>query len=183
MNRTRTLTARPPLALALLALLAPAVQAQGTVTARPVVKQWASAVVTRSSEYGPDSWAAKQALGEPNTMTYGDHGTAWASAERNGVVQSITVAFATPVYATGVLVRETFGNGFVRRIFAVDPSGRHVQVWAGKDTSTPNYTYNFIATFPKTDFLVKAVKIVIDPNHNPNTYEEIDAVQLIGVAP
>ncbi|UQN07635.1 hypothetical protein [Deinococcus sp. QL22] len=54
-------------------------------------------------------------------------------------------------------------------------------MWAGKDNTQPNYTVNFIATFPKTAYLVKSVKVVIDPNHNMGTYEEIDAVQLHGV--
>ena len=127
--------------------------AQGTL-----LKQWASGVVTRSSEYGAEDWGAKQALGEPNTMTYGDNQTAWAAADKNGLPQSITVSFAEPVYATAVLVRETWGNGFVTKIFAIDLKGGMHQVWAGKDTTQPGYTVNFIATFPKTSHLVKAVK-------------------------
>lgn len=147
----------------------------------PLLKQWASAVVTRSSEYGADNWGAKQALGEPNTMTYGDNGTAWAAATKNGVTQSITVSFKEPVYASAVLVRQTYGNGFVRKIFAIDTQGKIHQVWAGKDKTQPNYTVNFIATFPQTTYLVKSVKVVIDPNHNMDAYEEIDAIQLQGV--
>ena len=156
--------------------------ASGALAQGTVLKQWASGVVTRSSEYGQDSWGAKQVLGEPNTMTYGDNGSAWASATKNGVVQSITVSFKTPVYASAVLVRETYGNGFVTKIFAIDTQGGVHQVWAGKDTAQPNYTVNFIATFPKTSYLVKSVKIVTDPNHNMDAYEEIDAVQLQGTA-
>jgi hypothetical protein len=150
---------------------------QGTL-----LKQWASAVVTRSSEYGQDTWGAKQVLGAPNTMAYGDHGTAWASATRNGIEQSITVAFQTPVFATAVLVRETSGNGFVRRILAVDTTGAHHLVWSGKDTTRPGYTVNFVASFPKTAYLVRSVKVVIDPDHDQNAYEEIDAIQLHGYA-
>lgn len=145
-----------------------------------LLKQWASGVVSRSSEYGADNWGAKQVLGEPNTMTYGDNGTAWASATRNGLTQSITVSFTEPVYASAVLVRQTYGNGFVTRIFAIDPQGGIHQVWAGKDKTQPGYTVNFIATFPKTSYLVKSVKVVIDPNHDQNAYEEIDAIQLHG---
>jgi len=160
-------------------LLSPLLASSAFAQSTPL-KQWASAVVTRSSEYGADSWAAKQVLGEPNTMTYGDNSTAWASATQNGVAQSITVSFREPVYASAVLVRETFGNGFVTRIFAIDTQGGIHQVWAGQDKTQPNYTVNFIATFPKTTYLVKAVKVVIDPNHNMSAYEEIDAIQLQG---
>lgn len=176
MNR-RTMSAASLALVASLSLLSlVGALAQGTL-----LKQWASAIVTRSSEYGADSWGAKQALGAPNTMTYGDNSTAWASATRNGLVQSITVAFKTPVYATAVLVRQTYGNGFVRKIFAIEPNGTIHQVWAGQDKTQPGYTVNFIASFPKTSYLVKSVKVVIDPNHNMNTYEEIDAVQLHGL--
>ncbi|MFC4453933.1 hypothetical protein [Deinococcus sonorensis] len=145
-----------------------------------LLKQWASSVVTRSSEYGAQTWGAVQALREPNTMAYGDNGTAWAPASNNGPVQSITVAFDTPVYATAVVVRETYGNGFVQKIFAIDTQGTPHQVWAGRDTTQPGYTVNFVVNFPRTTYLVKAVKVVIDPNHNMSTYEEIDAVGLHG---
>ncbi|MBC7645768.1 MAG: hypothetical protein H7095_01470 [Pseudopedobacter sp.] len=153
-----------------------------TVAGSGLLKQWASNVVSRSSEYGADSWGAKQALGAPNTMTYGDNGTAWASAQRNGVAQSITVSFKSPVYATTVVVRQTYGNGFVRKIFTVDTAGKLREVWAGKDKTQPNYTVNFVVNIPKTSYLVKAVKVVIDPNHNQDAYEEIDAIALHGYA-
>ena len=162
------------------ALFAALLLASSAFAQDALLKQWASSVLTRSSEYGKDTWGAKRALGEPNTMTYGDNGTAWAAATKNGVAQSITVGFAKPMYASAVLVRETSGNGFVTRIFAVDMGNGLHQVWAGPDKTQPNYTVNFIATFPKTAYLVKAVKVVINPDHDQNAYEEIDAVQLQG---
>jgi len=39
------------------------------------------------------------------------------------VVQSITVSFKTPVYATAVVVRQTYGNSLVRKILTVDTAG------------------------------------------------------------
>ncbi len=171
-KHTRTLTP---------ALLGALVLSSGALAQTDALKQWASGVVTRSSEYSQDGWAARQALGEPNTMAYGDNSSAWAPASKNGVVQSITVSFTTPVHASAVLVRETYGNGFVRKIFAIDTRGGVHQVWAGRDTAQPNYTVNFIARFPSTPYLVKSVKVVIDPDHNPDAYEEIDAVQLHGI--
>ena len=95
-------------------------------------------------------------LGEPNTMTYGDNAAAWAAATKNGVVQSITVGFAEPVYASAVLVRETYGNGFVTKIFAVDMDNQLHQVWAGQDKTQPDYTVNFIASFPRPRIWSKA---------------------------
>ena len=41
---------------------------------------WASSVLGYSSQYSDTAWSAFQALGEPDTMTYGDIDTAWATS-------------------------------------------------------------------------------------------------------
>ncbi len=41
---------------------------------------WASSVLGYSSQYSDTAWSAFQALGEPDTMTYGDLETAWATS-------------------------------------------------------------------------------------------------------
>ena len=41
---------------------------------------WASSVLGYSSQYSDTAWSAFQALGEPDTMTYGDINTAWATS-------------------------------------------------------------------------------------------------------
>jgi len=39
-----------------------------------------------------------------------------------------------------------------------------------------------IVDIPKTSYPVEAVKVVIDPNHDLNAYEENDAIALHGYA-
>lgn len=153
-------------------------QAHATVT-----EQWANSVIDFSSQYSGDSWAAKQALGAPDTNSYGDIRTAWASSTINGSQQFLTLGFADPVHSIGALIRESYGNGFVTRIDAIDTYGAAHQVWQGVDNSQPGQVVDFRTSWQATSFLTQALKIYVNTNHNLGAWEEIDAVQLQGVAP
>ncbi|MDD1429285.1 cadherin repeat domain-containing protein, partial [Dolichospermum sp. ST_sed9] len=80
------------------------------------LSQYANSVIGFSSQYTTTSWSASQALGAPNTFAYGDITTAWAPVLQNGASEFFTLGFNTPVYATGVTIRETYGNGVVSKI-------------------------------------------------------------------
>src|SRR5262249_32156504 len=54
-------------------------------------------------------------------------------------------------------------------------------VWTGVDPSQPGGLADFTINFARTAYAVKGIKIYVDTNHNLNTWEEIDAVQLRGV--
>jgi len=152
----------------------------GAVEPAQALDQWASRVVDFSSQYDDTDFSAQQALGTPNTNEYGDIETAWAPDPMNGTTEDITLEFNTPVYATSVLVRETWGNGFVTQIDLRDTNNQLHNVWMGTDSSLTGVPYNFEVFFPETEYLVKGVKIYVDTDHNPNTWEEIDAVRLSG---
>jgi hypothetical protein len=145
--------------------------------------QWASSVLGFSSQYSTGSWSAQQALGQPDTFTYGDRSTAWAPASQNGTQEYITLGFTNPVRATGVTVRETDGNGFVTRVELLDTDDVFYVAWAGTDPSLPGAPRDFTVTFPETPYLVKGVRISTDTDHDPSAWEEIDAVQLLGEPP
>nr|WP_286177679.1 S8 family serine peptidase [Rhodopirellula sp. JC639] len=143
---------------------------------------YADEVIDFSSQYTTTAWAAAQALGAPNTFSYGDLQTAWAPRSENGTEEFLTVGFAEPLLASGVVIRETFGNGFVRTIEARNATtGEFVTVAQPQDTSAPDVPFDFLVTWPQTTFGVDALRITIDTNHNLDAYEEIDAVQLRGV--
>lgn len=154
-----------------------------TVTVNPAAgAQWASSVLGYSSQYSSSSWAASQALGAPNTSSYGDVSTAWAPLPKNGSLEYLSVGFSTPTAASGIVVRETYGNGFVFRIDLLDTADLWHTVWTGTDPSLPGSPVNFLVSFPVTAYLVKGAKVYVDTNHNTATWEEIDAVQLVGHA-
>jgi hypothetical protein len=141
--------------------------------------QYAATVIAFSSQYSTGSWSAEQTLGPSNTPGYGDYGTSWAASNQNGTSEFLTLGFATPDYADGVVIRETLGNGFVTQVDAIDTADVVHTVWTGTDPSLPGTAVNLLASWPLTPYLVKAVKIYVDTNHS-STWEEIDSVQLVG---
>jgi serine protease len=144
------------------------------------ISQWADQVLGFSSQFTTDVWSAAQALGEPDTFSYCDCFTAWAPLPINGTEEFLAVGFATPVYASGAIIRENQGNGFVRRIDAIDMNDVLHTVWAGVDTSAPGEVVNFAVQWPRTPYLVKGLHITVDTDHDLSTLEEIDAISLIG---
>jgi hypothetical protein len=150
------------------------------------INQWASSVVSFSSQYAqypPWNWGAIQATGAPNTFNYGESPRAWAPRNRNisGGQEYITLGFTTPVSASGVVVRESLGNGFVYQVELTDTLGNVHVVWNGQDTSQPGSVVDFLVSFAQTPYLVSAVTIRIKDTWYG--WEEIDAVQLIGNVP
>ena len=142
--------------------------------------QWASTVISFSSQYSTGSYSAAQALGAPNTFSYGVESTAWISSDTEVGNQQLTLGFATPVQATGVVIRETNANGFVYRIDLLDTNDQFHTTFAGVDPSPTGLPVDFTTTFAATDYLVKGVKIYVNTNLR-SSYEAIDAVQLLGV--
>src|SRR5207245_689142 len=140
-------------------------------------------VIAFSSQFSTSSWAATQATGAPNTFSYGDIPTAWSARNPNGPPnpEFITLGYATPVFASGVVVRETNANGFVTQIDVLDTSNVLHTVFTGTDPSQPSSRVDYHIDFATTPYLVKGVKVSVDPLADTNTWEEIDSVQLIGV--
>ena len=144
-----------------------------------LTQEWASTVIDLSSQYSPSKWSADQATGAPNVATYGDNPLAWTANSQNGTTEFLTLGYATPLYANGVTVRETNGNGFVTKVELRNAvTGAYQQVWAGVDPTAPGSPADFNVSFTQTSYLVDAVRVTIDTNHS-TTWEEIDAVELL----
>lgn len=166
------------LALAAAVVVSFSSMAANAVTVTPT-SQWASTLIGFSSEWNSGPWGAHQALGEPNTFGYGDIQTSWAPSPANGTFEYITLGFETPVYSVAALVRETWGNGFVYQIDAIDIGGVYHKVWEGEDNSPTGIPFNFTASWSQTSYLTTGLKIYVDTNNQPS-WEEIDAVALYG---
>ncbi len=140
--------------------------------------QWASSVSAYSSQWSSTSWAASQALGSPDTFSYGDIPSAWAPLPVNGAQEFLQVGFDTPVNATGVAIRETCGNGFVTQVDLIDTDGQAHPIFSGSDSTPPGAPGYLALDFSATSYLVDGVAIYVDTNHDLTTWEEIDAVAL-----
>ncbi len=150
-------------------------------TSPSFVQQVARHVIDFSSQFATDSWSAAQALGAPDTFQYGDLPTAWAPEPINGTMEFITVGYDVPVYATGAVIVETNGNGFVRRVETLDVDGVYHVVWEDVDPSQPGAPANFQVAFEQTTYLVTGLRVTIDTDHDMQAWEEIDAIILEGV--
>ena len=150
------------------------------VASASAIGQYASSVINFSSQWSTASWSANQVLGASDTFGYGDISTSWAPSPMNGSLEYITVGFQAPAFATGVTVRETYGNGFVYQIDVLDLADQLHTVWSGTDDSQPGSPVDFLATWTATDFLVDGIKIYTNTDHNLGAWEEIDSIQLHG---
>jgi len=123
------------------------------------------------------AWSAQQATGPPDTMTDGDHQTAWAPAQADGGEEWLMTEYAKPVEVAQVIVRETCGPGCITKITSVTDAGAEVPLWQGeppKNTSPSDTVFNIP---PGTT--TGRIKVYLDTRLVPG-WNEIDAVQLVG---
>ncbi|MFA5995865.1 MAG: hypothetical protein WCW27_01020 [Patescibacteria group bacterium] len=139
--------------------------------------QWATSA-TASTQYGTDSWSAKQATAEPNVETYGDNSRAWAPAEKNKGTQTLELTYTKAAVPTGIRIHENLGSGAVSKVEVKNIDGEYKTVWQGTD-KTEGLAYLQLPVTGVTD-KVNGVKITVDTTKAPTDWVEIDAVQLVG---
>ncbi len=148
-----------------------------------MIDQWALYVIAFSSEIAYlDLGPAVLAVGAPDATVYGGFGASWVPGAENGTLEFITVGYLTPVYATGVTIREAGGNGMVYQVDVLDMNDDLHTVWQGTDPSLPGSIVDYEVTWPITSYLVKGVKVYVDTGPDQSGFEFIDAIALHGRA-
>lgn len=145
--------------------------------------QWAACVIDVSSEFDPEppAWLAIQALGAPDVVDCSGSGRgAWRPELVQGSYEFITLGFEKAVRSNGITIREVGWNGTVTQVDVLDTDNVLHTMWSGVDPSFANFPQiiDFHVTWPLTTFLVKGVRVVLDPSINGTQWEAIDAVQL-----
>jgi hypothetical protein len=150
------------------------------VIAGEEIEQWAF-FATASSEYGDFDWAAIQATGEPDTFECGDIATAWASAG-NSSVEWLELEYALPVRPSEVNIIQTHSPDQVVLVELIDTEGTYHEIYAGvPEDKSHECPYTLSIQVPKANYLATGVKITIDQSVIPATWNEIDAVELVGI--
>ena len=145
-----------------------------------VLRQWANAAVA-SSEYGVESWSAKQAAGSPNVNECGDNGLAWASESSNSAEEWIELTYATPVVPTEITIYQSYNPSQVVEVDVITTDGVSYPIWIGVPklvAGCPN-----LLTLPvdlEGEIFVQKVRVVIDQSMLGTSWNEIDAVELVG---
>jgi hypothetical protein len=123
------------------------------------------------------SWSVDQVLGAPNTTTFGDISSAWASQTPDGQPEWLLLEFdeVTPV---AVHVYETHNPGAVVKIARVNLFGGESVLWEGTDPTAPPLPGG-VSKFPAGGApATTRIKIYLDSPAFPG-WNEIDAVALI----
>jgi hypothetical protein len=145
--------------------------------------QWA-VTAKASSTYGdakdPMDYSASKATGAPDVPSFGDHGNSWTAKEPDGGIERLELAFAKPVQATEIRVRQNAGPGALIKVELIDTTGASHVVHEGVDAAQyDKYNFWFRKSFDKTAYRVAGAKLTLATNA-VSSWNEIDAVQLVG---
>lgn len=144
------------------------------------VSQWAASA-TASSEYGNPDWAATQATGAPDTVECGDHPTAWASAGSD-TIEWIELTYNFPVLPTQVNIFQTHSPDQVVKVELIDPMGTQYEIYTGEpEDRGEECPYTLSIPVENARYQVYVVRITIDQSVIPGPWNEIDAVELVGI--
>lgn len=144
-----------------------------------LLHQWAISA-TASSEYGSTSWTAMQATGAPNVDECGDNGLAWASFSNN-TLEWIELTYATPVVPTEINIYQSYNPSQVVEVNVISPDGVTYTVWTGNPERVGFCPDQMTITIDLDEEIVaQKVVITIDQSVLNMSWNEIDAVELIG---
>lgn len=154
---------------------APTIQLLG----KQEIRQFAASAWA-SSERGEIDWGAEQAAGPQNTEGCGDFRTAYSTPGKNDQAV-LTLLFPQLVTPTGILIYESYNPGFITRIEVTDTIGEVHVVY--EVTPGPILLCPFVLVVPiiDADYQANAVTLYIDQTSSTAGWDQIDAVQLVGV--
>lgn len=147
-----------------------------------VVRTWASAAEA-SSEFGSSSWTAMQAAGAPDTNGCGDYGTSWASASSSSVDTLTLYYYDQPVIPYEVNIIQTYNPSQVVKVELIDALGQFydVTIYESAPQAVSQCPYTLSIPVSGVDYLVMGVRITIDQSILGLGWNEIDAVELVGI--
>ncbi|MEA3396827.1 MAG: NHL repeat-containing protein [Chloroflexota bacterium] len=144
------------------------------------IRQWA-VEAEASSQYGDPNWSAVQATGAPDTPECGDESTAWASWGSSSV-EWINLYYETPVYITEINIVQTYNPDQVSQVDLIDMEGTFITVYTQEPEQVDDlcpYTLSILAD--QSDVLAQGVRITIDQSVLELGWNEIDAVEIVGI--
>lgn len=146
-----------------------------------LIREWASAGEA-TSEYGSSDWSGQQAAGAPNTLTCGDHITAWAVPESDSVESIMLYYYDPPLIPTEINIVQSYNPSQVVKVELLDAYGEYsdAMIYESEPKATDECPYTLSIPVTGIDYLVMGVRITIDQSVLGLGWNEIDAVQLIG---
>lgn len=141
--------------------------------------QWASEVISFSSELSTPRYSVGQVLGRPNKCpAFGDSPMAWAGKVDRDYTNSeerIKVGFAKPTQIQQVAIAENFNPGSVSKVILTDVANKEYVIFEGEGAPVAAKSRVMNITFLRTSYKVKAVEIVLQVGKVPGQ-NQIDAI-------
>ncbi|PKO00886.1 MAG: hypothetical protein CVU42_01875 [Chloroflexi bacterium HGW-Chloroflexi-4] len=145
-----------------------------------LIRQWASEAYAES-EYSSTDWSASQATGAPNVDSCGDNSFAWASSSSSGT-DSIELIYDIPVSPTEINIYQSYNPSQVVEVDIIDLNGEAWIAWSGEPEYVENCPDLMTITLELDDPLyIDRVVVYIDQSVLQTGYNEIDAVELVGM--
>ncbi len=146
---------------------------------RRLVQQYAASALS-PEERDRIAQGAVQAVGPPNTDGCGDFRTAWATANPNST-GTLELYFAELVRPRAVRVYETYNPGFITLIEFIDVEGVVHPVYVAAPQARPQCPFILDVPIPDIDEPGNRIKIYVDQTTSAGGWNQIDAVELVGV--
>jgi hypothetical protein len=144
-----------------------------------ILHQWAAYAEATTSYDDPD-WAAIQMTGPPDTFVCDDLPTAWASAKKD-TVEELVLVYEQPVIPLGVYIHQTHAPNQVTEVLLIDIYDNEYLVYQKKPWIEPDCPYILEVVDFEVDAPVDIVVIYVDQSILGSSWNEIDAVELVGI--
>jgi peptidoglycan hydrolase-like protein with peptidoglycan-binding domain len=146
------------------------------------IRQWATYAFA-SSSYGDPDYHAVQATGKPDTLVdqCEDLPTAWASLGSD-TIEWLELVYDTPVIPTEINIIQTHAPDQVVKVEVLDRSDTYHQVYSADPVDRWEECPYTLSIPVEVDYEVVGIKIAIDQSVIGIPWNEIDAVELVGVS-
>ena len=145
-----------------------------------VIRQWAI-FANASSEYGNPDFSAFQATGAPEATECVDDPNSWASSQIDGV-DWLELLYETPVYPDQINIYQNNFPDQVVKVEVIDPDLNYHTIYTG-EPFIAECPYTLTIDITDIDFLVTGIKLTVDQSQLGASWDEIDAVELVGRLP
>ncbi len=139
--------------------------------------QWATKVISYSSQLTPIQYAASQALGKPNVLPAGGQNpNAWAPDKPNRN-EYLKLGFDVPMSIQQIAIAESHNPSALYKIFLYDEADREYEIYTFNPGAIPLRGRMLNIFVDQTTYKVTAVKLEFDGAAVPDYYG-IDAVAI-----
>jgi hypothetical protein len=157
-------------------------QSTGEIDTAGNLHQWAS-FASATSQYSDTRWNAAQASGAPDTDSCGDVDTAWASSSATGS-DVLTLDYDQAVVPRQINVYQTYNPGSIIKVEVVNSAGGAPITLAKSDDPPGNTACPGVFTINISDVNVPIDRVMVYVDQTiGGSWNEIDAVELVGVPP